>query len=205
MSVESGRCASTVTELWADARLWQLVRKRVIERAVGRRVETRIWCSGPRAAADAISLVLTWDEAVADEWRRLRVLATDTDAESVEEAFGAAQPESLREDHEASVVRWFEPSARGFVAGPALRARVALAPLDLWTEPWPRQLDMIFMRDSVFTTADEPGREVMVERAVEALRPHGFLALGRSESLPAARARRFYRVDQVASLYLARD
>ena len=77
--------------------------------------------------------------------------------------------------------------ARGdsFELDPRVRSLVAVARHDLGRDPWPQQLDAIFMRNVVFTYWGLERQRWAVEQILAALRPHGWLVIGTHEELPA--------------------
>lgn len=184
-----------------------------------------VWSAGAASGEEAYSLAaLFHDEALQrgelHDLGRVRVLGTDIDRASLLAAARAEYPPSAFGDVPREVLeRLFPRTAEthaGVMRGVATRVRgiVEFQRRDLLRDPAPRGgFDLIACRN-VIIYLDRAAQEELLATLHAALRPGGYLVLGRAEMLlgsvrarlapVVARERIFQRVDPAGSLGAAR-
>lgn len=161
----------------------------------------QVWSAGCSSGEEPYSLAVLFHRYAATNGMlaqigRVRVLGTDIDRQSLaaaergEFAEGdfADTPDELR-------ARYFAPEPP-FTVSRAIREMVTFARRDLLTDPWPSSgsLDLIVCRN-VMIYFDRESQERLFDLFHEALAPHGFLVLGKVETLLGRARSRFLPVD----------
>ncbi len=151
----------------------------------------RIWSAACSSGPEPYSVGLTVLQLLPDAAKYdIRILATDIDPNMVAQAqAGVYDAETLAPVPAALRQRWFGPAPDGCQqAGPALRALVAVRPLNL-IGTWPMQgcFDVILCRNVVIYF-DDATQAATWSRFAPLLPPGGYLYIGHSERLsgPAA-------------------
>jgi len=182
-----------VSKFFRNAEMWQLLRDRVVPELMEGRDAIRVWSAGAASGEEAYTVAIAFLEHARREGRehRLRDLTiegTDIDERALERAraaeYGAL---ALAETTEDVRERWFERRSEG-VAGDRFRVRdevrrlVRFRQADLIREAFPGGLDLVFCRN-VFIYFERELQEELLWRFHQALRPGGYLVLGKVETL----------------------
>ncbi|MDE8654428.1 CheR family methyltransferase [Novosphingobium album (ex Liu et al. 2023)] len=155
----------------------------------------RLWSAGCSSGEEVWSLVMTMlgpDRAAGQALARadLRVLASDVAPHAIRRAEEAVYPaKDLKPVPDALRRAWTSESDGTAAIGETMRAIVRFRMLNLLGE-WPisGKFDVIFCRN-VMIYFDNPTKERLVQRFLDALTPDGFLYIGHSERVsgPASR------------------
>lgn len=146
----------------------------------------RIWCAAASTGEEPYTLSMVAQEALGED-ADLRILATDLSTRVLrtcrEGVYNRDRLDGVSEERRR---RWFRPVSRegGFEAGPALRAPLSFARLNLVEHPYPMQgpFDVIFCRN-VMIYFDNHGRAGFAREARRLVPPGGLLVVGHSETL----------------------
>ncbi|MEO7360551.1 MAG: protein-glutamate O-methyltransferase CheR [Gemmatimonadaceae bacterium] len=146
----------------------------------------RIWSAGCSSGEEAYTLaMLLLDNNLPGTAGDVRILATDISQRMLIAAKAATYSADLMVDVPTEWQRryWTRGPDSSYVAAPAVRALVKVAPLNLM-EHWPMRgpFDAIFCRN-VMIYFDKQTQQRLVERFWSLLRPGGHLFVGHSESL----------------------
>ena len=182
------------TNFFREPAHFDFLRARVLP-ALGAAQPLRIWSAGCSTGEEPYTLAMTLREALPDLARRdARILATDISARVLAQARAGRYAEAAASEVPPEVLRrHFTRSADGaWEAGPALRALVAFARLNL-VDAWPMKgpFQAIFCRN-VMIYFDKPTQQRLVARFSELLAPGGYLFVGHSECLSAISHRLAY-------------
>jgi len=189
-----------VTKFFRNAETWAAIERDVVpalftaaqERGAARQ---RIWSAGSASGEEAYSVSMLLHEYAerhdaAALLGRFQIVGTDIDRRSLEAARAGVYPElSLGETTEERRARWFE-------GGPPYRLRegarrnVSFTRRDLISDPHEPGHALILCRN-VLIYFDREIQERLFERFFEALRPGGFLVLGKVETLLGPARSRF--------------
>jgi two-component system CheB/CheR fusion protein len=189
-----------VTEFFRDPELFTYLREQVLPELIAesrqRAGELRIWSAGCATGEEAYSLAMVVADLIGEDEGDItvRIFATDLDGAAVNFARQGIYPErALAAVPPAMVERFFIGHDGDFEVRKALRGMLVFGEHDLAQRaPFPR-IDLILCRNVLiyFTAA-------LQRRALQlfafSLRPNGYLALGKSESIgPLAD---FFSIDQ---------
>jgi len=184
------RVTINVSQLWRHPDQWaRLEGDLLTELAAHGRV--RAWSAGCSYGAEAYTLAAVCSQAIPGV--RVRILGTDIDQRMVARAkTGEFSAEDARSAPAAAMERWFEKTATGWQAKPALRSMTQFEVGDLLKlRPPASSYELIMCRNTVIYFADQI-RDELHSRLARALRPGGVLVIGGTE-----------RISDAASLGLA--
>lgn len=189
---EYARLIDTVTinvsKFFRNPEVWEAVRDVVLPDVLGRPGVLRMWSAGTATGEEPYTLAMLV-RAHLETARRLDVLdridieATDIDAQALEKARVGVYPAlALVETPDAARLRWFEPGGPPFQVREEVRRMVRFTQGDLIPHAARSDLDLILCRN-VFIYFERELQEDLLGRFAEALRPGGWLVLGKVETL----------------------
>lgn len=176
-----------VTKFFRNPETWSAVESRVIPEIMAEEGEIRIWSAGCASGEEPYSISILaheWAETAErlDVLERLRILGTDIDRGSLVAASRAEYEAIAFEDTlPERQARWFHTGPRYRLKEEARRS-VEFARADLISDPLPEEQSLIVCRN-VIIYFDRAVQEQLFDAFVRALRPGGFLVLGRVETL----------------------
>ena len=176
-----------VTKFFRNPETWEAVEAQVVPQLFAARGPIRVWSAGSASGEEAytISILLQeWAEkhGRTAELERVRIVGTDIDRRSLENAQRGAYPElSLSETPERIKERWFSPGPP-FRIRPEAQKNVSFVRRDLISEPAEGGQSLIFCRNVVIYF-DREIQERLFKDFYDALVPGGHLVLGKVETL----------------------
>ncbi|OGR05312.1 MAG: hypothetical protein A2511_17355 [Deltaproteobacteria bacterium RIFOXYD12_FULL_50_9] len=213
-----------VSRFFRDPEVFQLIDTVILPRifaraAANNRQSVRIWSSACACGEEAYSIAILIAEILANEQTshpNITLLGTDLDSQSLAAAAeGIYHREELLEISEPLRSRYFtQPLSLWplqFQVAPQLRSMVQFTTFDL-TNPTRlappsgifSEYDFILCRNMLIYC--QPALKLdILRRFFTCLRPGGFLALGRSESLPEYYTDRFETIDPRIKLYMKKE
>lgn len=139
----------------------------------------RVWSAGCASGEEAYSLAAVLGDGA-------RVLGTDLVPSALETARrGSYRLWSLRGVDLEQESGWLRHDGLGVQVSPEVKARVEFQPLNLASDPFPYDLDVVFCRN-VLLYFEASAAEQVHRRIAEAVRPGGLLFLGPADPEPAA-------------------
>ncbi|MBA3997859.1 MAG: SAM-dependent methyltransferase [Candidatus Accumulibacter sp.] len=146
----------------------------------------RIWCAAASSGEEPYSIAMTLDAGLGHaDWE---IVGTDLSRRVLARAADGLYPMARIDHLPPDFLKRYCLRGTGAYAGmlriaPQLRARMRFAEHNLLHRPTALgQFDVIFLRN-VLIYFDAPTRERIVRQALDALRPGGWLYIGRAESL----------------------
>lgn len=179
----------TISRFFREKKAWDALRETVLPDIVSESGGTgpvRVWSAGCCGGEEPYSLALLWLHYLEKQYpgRRLEIIATDIDEESLERARTAVyRHESLREVPAEVRDRWFSRSGHDWRLDEMPRSLVAFRPSNLMTDPPPSGMDLVLCRYLPFTYYHGERLGTAAQRLWEALRPAGVLMVGAKEVL----------------------
>jgi two-component system, chemotaxis family, CheB/CheR fusion protein len=177
-----------VTSFFRDPEVWEYVGSHVLPalmegQSAGSPI--RIWSAGCAAGQEAYSVAMLLAERVGIEGLRdrVRIHATDVDAEALTEARRAIYSARMVEDVPAPLLaKYFDSSRGSSLLNRELRRSVAFRRLDLLHDAPISRVDFLLCRNTLMYFNPEAQARILARFACS-LNPKGFLLLGRPEML----------------------
>lgn len=177
-----------VTGFFRDESAWTYLAEHVVPGLVdakGSDEPIRAWCAGCASGEEAYSLAMVFaDHLGLDEFkRRVKIFATDTDQGALAQArtatYTANQLEPVGADRQD---QFFDEGPSGFVLRSDVRCRVIFGLHDVTRDPPISRLDLLACRNLLMYLVSDTQRRVLT-RFHQALRPGGYLFLGKAETI----------------------
>lgn len=195
-----------VTGFFRDPESFQALRKRVLPALLKKRdpdEPLRVWVPGCSTGEEAYSLGMVFTEALEAKSRprpRVQIFATDISEAAVAQARRALFSEAaLAAVSPARVARFFEKHPEGYRVSKQLRELLVVSRHDLGRNPPFARLDLISCRNVLIYFGPQL-QERVLPLFHYALKPGGYLWLGRSES-PGATSKLFTLIDKSHRIY----
>jgi chemotaxis protein methyltransferase CheR len=176
-----------VTKFFRNPETWEAVEAQVVPHLFAGRGPIRVWSAGSASGEEAytVSILLQeWAEAhrKVPELERVRIVGTDIDRRSLQNAQAGVYPElSLTETPARVRERWFSPGPP-YRIRPEAQRNVSFTRRDLISERAEEGQSLIFCRNVVIYF-DREIQERLFKDFHDALLPGGFLVLGKVETL----------------------
>jgi len=177
-----------VTSFFRDPTAYEALRMQVFPKLVQDRPRgdpVRVWVQGCSTGEEAYSIAILFAEFCDSASLRLplQMFATDLNARSVERARVGLYPRSIASDVSAERLRRFFVEVDGsYRVSNALRDSCIFAHHDVLTAPPFSRIDLVSCRNVLIYLEPVLQQKLMVVLHY-ALRPHGFLLLGSSETI----------------------
>lgn len=173
------RVTINVSQLWRNPTEWDALARDVLPELM-RSGRISIWSAGSSYGAEAYTLAALCLEV--SRSARAQVHGTDIDPRMVELARkGAFSLADARSAPAEALDRWFDRTADGYVAKPALRAITSFETGDLLRMAFPRsRYDLVCCRNTVIYFTDDV-RDELHARLVASIRPGGYFLIGSTE------------------------
>ncbi len=180
-----------VTGFFRDTEAWTYLKGEIIPELLARRDaddEIRVWSAGCSSGEEAYTLAITFAEVMGiDECvKRVKIYGTDVDEEALREArTGLYSPRALEPLAAELAGRYFESSGAQLAFHPELRRRVIFGRHDITSDAPISRLDLLVCRNTLMYFNVEAQSQI-IDRFHFALRPGGYLFLGKAEMLLSA-------------------
>jgi chemotaxis methyl-accepting protein methylase len=198
-----------VSKFYRNPEVWNAVAALALPDLFGRQGPLRAWSAGSATGEEPYTLAMLVRDYLDEQGRtaeasRIDIIGSDIDADALEKARQAVYPElALVETPVGARERWFEPGGPPFRVRDEIRRMVRFEHADLIREPVPDELDLVFCRN-LFIYFERELQEELLTRFVDALRPGGWLVLGKVETLLGPAARRLEVVRSRERVYRKR-
>ncbi|RKZ05689.1 protein-glutamate O-methyltransferase CheR [bacterium] len=200
-----------VTEFFRDRSVFEYMNDKIMPEIIGnksRRFDTclRIWSAGCSSGEETYSLaIIAFDsiERLGSDLR-LRIYGTDISRKACKRAKAGAYPAAkLANVPKRMIHRYFDESDGEYVVKESLKRRVKIVAHDLVMDDPFKEIDLVFCRN-VFIHFNAIVRNKVLEKFAEALKPGGFLVLGKSEAITGSMRRYFELVSARNKVYRKR-
>jgi two-component system CheB/CheR fusion protein len=206
----------SVTSFFREPEAFEEIRGRALAPLVqgrGSEEPLRIWVPGCATGEEVYSIAMLAQEALwaANTACRLQVFASDIDADALQVARLGIYPECVAADvSEERLKRFFVPKDQTYQVDKQLRESIVFTLQNVLSDPPFSRVDLVSCRNLLIYLEPEAQKQVLAMFAF-ALRPGGYLFLGKSDSIsgqdalfePVSRAWRLYRRTDVSPLQIA--
>lgn len=194
-----------VTRFYRNPEAWASVEEKVIAPLLPGEAPVRAWSAGCAGGEEAYTLTMLWATACQTRARRIGALsvdATDIDRTSLTRARAARYPhEAFVEAPPGVIERWTRPDGEMRVVVDDLKRLVQVSKLDLTQAAYPKGIYDIVSCRNVVIYFDRAMQERLFMGFHDALRPGGFLILGKVETLVGPARDRLRLVDVRERIY----
>ncbi|MEU8222477.1 CheR family methyltransferase [Kribbella sp. NPDC048915] len=177
-----------VTSFFRDIDSWTYLQQEILPEllsGIDSEEEIRVWSAGCSSGEEAYSLAIMFAQALGiDECaRRVKIYGTDVDEEALRQArSGAYSAKSLEVLPDEVRNLYFDQNGSRFVFRPDLRRRVIFDRHDITRDAPISRLHLLVCRNTLMYFNVEAQSQI-IDRFHFALRPHGYLFLGKAEML----------------------
>ena len=177
-----------VTAFFRDPQTWEALKEQVLPRILESKSEgqpVRCWSAGCASGEEAYTLAMLLAETIGDQQfrQRVKIYATDVDQEALTQARQGSYPAAAVENlPQGLLAKYFEPAEDRFVFRPDLRRSLIFGRHDLVQDAAISRLDLLICRNTLMYFNSETQAKILA-RFHFALRPSGYLLLGKAETL----------------------
>ena len=178
----------SVTSFFRDPETWQYLRQEIVPKLVEEappRGVIRVWSPGCASGEEpyTLAMLLLQHLQTAQKSCRVQIFATDLDEHALERARSGLYPESIAADVPAPFLEtFFTREAQAYRINKEVREAVVFSVQNLISDPPFSKLDLISCRNLLIYLQPEVQQQIMGLFHF-ALRPEGWLVLGKSESV----------------------
>lgn len=198
-----------VTSFFRDPEAFEVLRRRVLSRRLAGypdRRAFRVWTPGCSTGEEAYTIAILLRELMRElnVTVEVQLFATDLDAEAIDAARTGRYPLGIAADVPRDLLRrYFVQDGSAYTVRPELREMIVFAQQNLIKDPPFVRLDFISCRNVlIYLQADLQRR--LLASFHHALRPHGCLMLGPSETVDSL-GEQFQTVDKKWKLFRRRQ
>jgi two-component system CheB/CheR fusion protein len=194
-----------------DEELFHLLRGTILPDLVRKRKAAsegtiRVWCAGCGAGEEAYSVAILLFETLKGSIRRnnVTIFATDVDPSSVAKSrAGIYSAESIKNLTSATLERYFSFDGSYHIRD-FIKNLICFGKHDLLSNPPISRIDLLSCRN-VLIYLDKEGQSAVLKKLRYALRPGGYLVLGKSESLSQQVTNSFCVVDRACKVFQRKE
>ena len=171
-----------VSEFFRDAAPWPRLRSKLLPELLAVRQTLRIWSAGCSNGQEAYTVAMILADLRAGS--RAQILATDLDRVTLARAAagGPYRPADIRNVPPALRATYLRKAEDGFYVANSLRKRVTFRELNLLSDAFDRDFDLVICRNVLIYFSDEAKLQ-LPRRFCDSLRPGGVLFVGGTESV----------------------
>ncbi|ASJ02876.1 chemotaxis protein [Thermococcus profundus] len=202
--------AINVTEFFRDPIVWKTLERKVLPELIEFKkkhysMTINVWSAACSTGQEPYSIAMMFSEFLGDQMSRfkLKILATDIDREALNTAIRGAYPKEVVEKSvpKPLIAKYFLPMGDHYRISPKIRRYVQFKHFNLLSDTYPKGFDMIFIRNVLIYMTRE-AQEQVFSNLYESLEDHGYLILGKTETILGNAARLFKLYDLVARIYV---
>ncbi|AEH25208.1 CheR family methyltransferase [Pyrococcus yayanosii] len=201
--------AINVTEFFRDPIVWKTFQKKVIPELVDfkrkhHQSSIKVWSAACSTGQEPYSIAMSFYEVLGPnlDGFRVSILATDIDREALHVAMRGEYPEDAVEKQvpKHMIPKYFVKVNERYRIKPEIRKLVNFRWFNLLSSKYPVGFDVIFIRNVLIYMNREAQEEIFM-KLYESLEDHGYLILGKTETILGKSAHLFKLYDLVARIY----
>jgi chemotaxis protein methyltransferase CheR len=196
-----------VSEFFRDPEVWEvlktLVQNMIRQKKNDHNPFIRVWSAGCANGEEPYSVSIMLKEILLAENAnfRIEIASTDVDKKCLKFAQkGIYIKSSLKNVSKELLNKYFTPEEDGYKIRNEIKQVVAFSYLDLTSADYVKSADIVFCRN-VFIYFDRNLQEQLLTKFSNALKPQGYLVMGKSETLIREAKEIFEEIDLNARLY----
>ena len=171
-----------VSEFFRDAAPWPKLRSKLLPELLETRQTLRIWSAGCSNGQEPYTVAMILADLQAGS--RAQILATDLDRVTLAraKAGGPYRPDDVRNVPPALRTKHLREAEDGFYVADLLRKRVRFRELNLLSDAFDRDFDLVICRNVLIYFSNEAKLQLL-RRFCDSLRPGGVLLVGGTEAI----------------------
>ncbi|WP_010477557.1 CheR family methyltransferase [Thermococcus zilligii] len=202
--------AINVTEFFRDPIVWKTLERKVLPELIEFKKRhhdstINVWSAACSTGQEPYSIAMMFSEFLGDQLPRfnIKILATDIDREALNTAIKGIYPREIVEKSvpKHMISKYFLPMGDHYRISPKIRGHVQFRQFNLLSDAYPRGFDMIFIRNVLIYMTKE-AQEGVFRKLYDSLENHGYLILGKTETILGNAAQLFKLYDLVARIYV---
>jgi len=201
--------AINVTEFFRDPLIWKTFQKKIIPELVHYKQENRdtsikIWSAACSTGQEPYSIAMSFYEVLGENLGgfKISILATDIDREALQIASKGVYPSDIVEKYipKNLINKYFLKSDEFYRLLPKIRRLVRFQQFNLFSKIYPKGFDVIFLRNVLIYMKKE-AQEKVFRQMYDALEDHGYLILGKTETILGSSSALFKMYDLLSRVY----
>ncbi|MFA4640802.1 CheR family methyltransferase [Pyrococcus kukulkanii] len=202
--------AINVTEFFRDPIVWKTFQNKILPELIDFKKKRgsrsiKIWSAACSTGQEPYSIAMTLYEVLGQNLSgfRVSILATDIDKEALQAAMRGEYPVDAVEKQvpKHMIPKYFDRiSEERYRIKPFVKRLVTFRWLNLLSSPYPKGFDVIFIRN-VLIYMNREAQEEIFKKLYDSLEDHGYLILGKTETILGNAAKLFKLYDLVARVY----
>ncbi|CAB50461.1 CheR family methyltransferase [Pyrococcus abyssi] len=202
--------AINVTEFFRDPVVWKTFQRKVLPELINYKKSKgsrslKIWSAACSTGQEPYSIAMSLYEVLGDNLSgfRVSILATDIDKEALQIAMKGEYPADAVEKQvpRHMIPKYFDRiSDERYRVKPKLKRLVTFRWFNLLSSVYPKGFDVIFIRNVLIYMSKEAQEEIF-RKLYDSLEDHGYLILGKTETILGKSANLFKLYDLVAKVY----
>ncbi|RLF90907.1 protein-glutamate O-methyltransferase CheR [Thermococci archaeon] len=202
--------AINVTEFFRDPIVWKTFQNKILPELIDFKKKygsrsIKIWSAACSTGQEPYSIAMTLYEVLGQNLGgfRVSILATDIDKEALQAAMRGEYPVDAVEKQvpKHMILKYFDRiSEERYRIKPFVKRLVTFRLLNLLSSPYPKGFDVIFIRN-VLIYMNREAQEEIFKKLYDSLEDHGYLILGKTETILGDATKLFKLYDLVARVY----
>ncbi|ALM75348.1 CheR family methyltransferase [Thermococcus barophilus] len=201
--------AINVTEFFRDPVVWKRFQQKILPELVDykkskHQMTLKIWSAACSTGQEPYSIAMSLYEVLGDNLSgfRVSILATDIDRDALSKAMKGEYPKDAVESQvpKHMIPKYFIKDNDRYRVHPRVKRLVRFQYFNLLSSRYPKGFDVIFIRNVLIYMKKEAQEEIF-EKLYHSLQDHGYLILGKTETILGKSARLFKLYDLVARIY----
>lgn len=167
-----------VTECFREPEHWAYVAEHVLPKLPDDAV---IWSNACSTGEEAFSLAISIAER--RPFGNIKILATDIDDKVLDVArHGVVYRDNVKNVPDSVMHKYFTKAEKGYKVCDEIRSRIDFQHLNLLSDPYPQNCDLIVCRNVLIYFHDET-KYMLYRKFHDSLKPGGYLFLGQAEQI----------------------
>ncbi len=196
----------TISRFFRDKEVFDALETSILPAILRNREKSdlKIWSIGCASGEEPYSFSLLWKENFEKEYPGilLSILATDIDEKMIERAKeGRYKKSCLREVPENILRHYFRAENGFYVLNEVIRKGVEFRAHNILEEESFSNMDIVFSRNLAFTYFSKESQIKVLKKLATCLNDHGYLIIGKDETLPFTYPTLFIPIFQSEKIY----
>lgn len=170
-----------VTEFYRNPTQWQVLESEILPELLSKKQNLKIWSSACSTGEEPYSMVMLLTKFLPLE--KINIIATDIDENVMNKAkIGIYSEKTLQNLPKEFINKYFEKVGKSFKISNAIKNRVKFQKLDLLSDNYPKDNDIVICRNVMIYFTEE-AKNIMYKKFYDSLNYQGILFVGSTEQI----------------------